>query len=124
LNLCPLEIVRKVTVKVKGKELSLFLMKLHDMKAYWGVELYLHAFFDLGIRWRWVVSFKPRPLYSRGKSSRYPLYRSFGGPQIRFGRCDKGRKSYHYPHREFNRGHASRSLFTIPTELSRLTRKL
>jgi hypothetical protein len=23
------------------------------MKAYWGVEIQLHAFFDLGTRWSW-----------------------------------------------------------------------
>jgi hypothetical protein len=28
---------------------------------------------DLGIRWRWVVSFTPRSLYYRRKSPRYPL---------------------------------------------------
>jgi len=33
------------------------------MKVHWGVEVLLHVFFDLGTRWRWVVSFTPRPLY-------------------------------------------------------------
>jgi hypothetical protein len=28
-----------------------------------------------------VVSFTPQPLYSQGKSSRYPLDRRLGGPQ-------------------------------------------
>jgi hypothetical protein len=36
--------------------------------------------FTLGSRRRLVVSFIPRPLYSRGKSSRYPLHRRLGGP--------------------------------------------
>jgi len=27
-----------------------------------GMEVYLHALFELGTRWRWVVSFTPRPL--------------------------------------------------------------
>jgi hypothetical protein len=27
-------------------------VEYHAMKAYWGVEVYLHAFFDLGTRWR------------------------------------------------------------------------
>jgi hypothetical protein len=31
-------------------------------------------------RWRWVVSFTPWPLYSPGKSPRYPLDRRLGGP--------------------------------------------
>jgi hypothetical protein len=30
-----------------------------------------------------LVSFTPRPLYPRGRSPRYPLYRRLGGPQSR-----------------------------------------
>jgi hypothetical protein len=45
------------------------------VKAYWGVEVYLHAFFDLGTRWRWEFSFTPRPLYPHRKSSWCPLDR-------------------------------------------------
>jgi len=33
------------------------------------MEVQLHAFFDLGTRWRWVVSW-------------YPLDKRLGGPQI------------------------------------------
>jgi hypothetical protein len=40
-----------VSYKVKVK-LSLCLTKYHAMKAYWGVEVQLHAVLDLGIRWR------------------------------------------------------------------------
>jgi hypothetical protein len=36
---------------------------------------------ELGTRWKWVASFKHRPLYPRGKSPRYPSDRSLGGPQ-------------------------------------------
>jgi hypothetical protein len=54
----------KVNVKVK---LSLCLNKHHAMKAYWEVEVYLHSFFELGTRWRWVVNFTPRLLYPRGR---------------------------------------------------------
>jgi hypothetical protein len=35
---------------------------------------------------RWVVSFTPLPLYPRGNSLRYPLYRRVGGPKSRTGR--------------------------------------
>jgi hypothetical protein len=35
------------TVKVKVN-----LSKNHAIKAYWGVEVWLHSFFDLGTRWR------------------------------------------------------------------------
>jgi hypothetical protein len=46
------------------------------MKEYWGVEVYLYAFFDLGTRWRSVVSFTPRPLYPR---ERAPVTHWIGG---------------------------------------------
>jgi hypothetical protein len=39
-------------------------------------------FLDLGIKWRWAVSFTPQ-----GKRPRYPLDRRLGGPQSRSGRC-------------------------------------
>jgi hypothetical protein len=38
-------------------------------------------FLDLGISWRWVVSFTSRPLYPR-----YPLNKRLGGPQSWSGR--------------------------------------
>jgi hypothetical protein len=41
----------KINMKVKAK-LSLCLTKQIAMKAYWGVEVELHTFFDLGTRWR------------------------------------------------------------------------
>jgi hypothetical protein len=48
---------------------------------------YSSAIFYLCTRWRWVVSFTPRPLYPRGKSSWCLLYRRLGGPQGRSGHC-------------------------------------
>jgi hypothetical protein len=48
------------------------------MKGYWGVEMYLHSFFDLVTRWKWVAIFLPRPLYPQRKSPWYPLYRRLG----------------------------------------------
>jgi hypothetical protein len=51
-----------------------------------------------GSRWRWVVSFTPRPLYLRGKSPRYPLDRRLGGPQSRSGHSgDEENKSLPFP---------------------------
>jgi len=41
----------------------LFLTENYAGKAYWGVEVELNAFFDLGTRWKLVVGFMPRPLY-------------------------------------------------------------
>jgi hypothetical protein len=40
---------------------------------------------DLGIRWRWVVSFTPRPLYPQEKGPWYPLDRRLGVPHSRSG---------------------------------------
>jgi hypothetical protein len=38
---------------------------------------------DLRTRWRWVVSFMPRPLHSRGNEPQYPLDTRLGGLQGR-----------------------------------------
>jgi hypothetical protein len=48
------------------------------MKAYWGSGGIAPRILDFGTRCRWVVSFSPRPLYSQGMSSRYPLDRRLG----------------------------------------------
>jgi hypothetical protein len=52
---------------------------------------------DIGSRWRWVVSFTPRPLYPQGKSPLYPLDRRLGGPQSRSGRGGEEKNSQHIP---------------------------
>jgi hypothetical protein len=64
--------------KVKAK-FSLCLTEHHSMKAYWGSGCIAPRILDLGTRWRWVVSFTPRPLYSQGRSPGYPLDRRLGG---------------------------------------------
>jgi hypothetical protein len=56
-------------------------------------DIRLHSFFDLGIRWRWVVSFTPRLLYPHGKSPWYPLDRRLGGSQSRSGRGGEEKNS-------------------------------
>jgi hypothetical protein len=38
---------------------------------------------DLSTRWKWMVSFTSRPLFSQGKSPCYPLDRRLGGSQSR-----------------------------------------
>jgi hypothetical protein len=48
---------------------------------------YSSTILNLGTRWRWVVNFTPRPLYSQGKSPRYRLGRRLGGFRIRSGSC-------------------------------------
>jgi len=69
-------------VKVK---LSLCLTKHHDIKTYRGNGGIAPSIPDLGIRWGWVVSFTPRPLYPQGKRPQYPLDRRLGGTQGRSG---------------------------------------
>jgi hypothetical protein len=49
---------------------------------------YSSTIFDHGTRWRWVVTFTPRPLYLRAKSPQYPLDRRLGGSR-RSGRCEE-----------------------------------
>jgi hypothetical protein len=95
--------VLDVNGKGKGKKVKLslcFLTKHHAMKAHWGVDVQLHSFFDLGTRWRWVVSFTPRLLYSQRKSSQYPLDGRLDGPKSCSG-CGGGEKNSH-PRRESN----------------------
>jgi hypothetical protein len=53
-----------------------------------GEWTYSAIILDLGIRWRWVVSFTHRLLYLRGNSSRYPLDRRLGGAQSRSRHCE------------------------------------
>jgi hypothetical protein len=51
------------------------------MKAYWESGSIAPSILDLGTRWRWVVSFTPRPLYPREKSLRYQLDKRLCGLQ-------------------------------------------
>jgi hypothetical protein len=53
---------------------------------------------DLGTRWRWMVSFTPRPLYRQGESPLYPLDRSLDEPQSSSG-CG-GEEKNSQPRRE------------------------
>jgi hypothetical protein len=49
----------------------------------WGSGCIDQCFLELGTSLRWVVSFKSRPPYLRGKSPLYPLHRRLDGPQSR-----------------------------------------
>jgi hypothetical protein len=62
--------IRKVASLTRAVRLTVTWWKLNQHQPK------LHSFFDLGTRWRWVVSFMPRPLYPQGKSPCYPLDRS------------------------------------------------
>jgi hypothetical protein len=51
----------------------------------------------LHTRWRWVISFTPRPFYTQGKSPWYPLHSRLGGPQSRSGHGGKEKNSQLLP---------------------------
>jgi hypothetical protein len=57
----------------------------HAKKSYWGSGGTNPRIFQLGTRWRWVVSFTPRPLHRQGKSPWCLLDRRLGGSQSRSG---------------------------------------
>jgi hypothetical protein len=63
--------------------------------------VHLHHSYDLSTRWKWVVSFTPRPLCPQGISLRFPLDGS------RSGRCRKEENLC--PYLESNLGHQARS---------------
>jgi hypothetical protein len=66
--------------------------KVHPRTGHESSEGGIYSFFNLGVRWGWVVNVTPRAFYSApppGKETRYPLYRKLGGPQ---GRCGRVRK--------------------------------
>jgi hypothetical protein len=87
------------------------------------VEVYIHSFFDLDTRWKWVVSFTPQPLPPppKGKSPWYLLDRRLGGPQSRTGRGCEEKNSHSSPGIEpQNPDRPAHSLVATSTELPRL----
>jgi hypothetical protein len=75
---------------------------------------------DLGIGWRWVVSFTPLLLYPRGKSPLVPSDRRLGGPRAGLDDVEK-RKFLTVPGLELRPlGLPTHSAVAIPTALSQL----
>jgi hypothetical protein len=72
----------------------------------------------LGTRFRWVVSFTPRPIYPQRKSTWYPLDRRLGGSQSRSGRGGEEKNSQSLP--GFEPRIIQRIAQHYTTELSRL----
>jgi hypothetical protein len=70
------------------------------MKANRGSGSIALRILDLGIRWRWVVSFAPRPLYSQENRPWYPLDRRLDGLQILSGRGGEEKNSQSVPELE------------------------
>jgi hypothetical protein len=73
-------------------KMSLCLIKEHHEEVL-GSGSITPRILNLGIRWRWVVSFTPRPLYPLGKSCWCPLNRRMGEPQSRSGCCGDKKKT-------------------------------
>jgi len=71
----------------------MLLAEHHAMEACWGVEVWLHSFFDLGTGWGWVVGFLPRPLCPWAARLWCLLDGRLGEPQY----CYLLGKKYKYP---------------------------
>jgi len=75
----------------------LFLTEHHATKAHWGSRDTTPLILNLGTRWRRVVSFTPRTLYSQEKSPWYQLDRRPGEHQSRSGRGGEEKNSQPLP---------------------------
>jgi hypothetical protein len=53
----------------KGQSCPCALTEHYVMKVYWGNGCIAPRILDLGTRWRWMVSFTPRPLYPHEKEA-------------------------------------------------------
>jgi hypothetical protein len=91
------------------------------MKTYWGNWSIAPRILNLSTKWRRVVSFTPRPLYSLEKSPWCPLDRRLGGPKSRSGRGGEEKISHYCPCRELN---PCRQAHTLVSILSQLTQVL
>jgi len=65
----------------------------HHYESVLGSGIIALRILNLGIKWKWVVSFMHRPLYPRVKSPRCPLDRRLVGPQSRSGRGGEKKKN-------------------------------
>jgi hypothetical protein len=67
---------------------------------------YSSRILDLGIRWRWVVGFTPRPLYLRGNNPLYQFVGAWVGPEVDLYAVET---KISWPCRESNLGRRARS---------------
>jgi len=61
-------------------KLSLNLIKYHDMKRYWDSGGITPRTINFATKWKWVISFRPRPLYPRWQRRRYQVDNRSGRP--------------------------------------------
>jgi hypothetical protein len=69
----------------------------HATKGYWGSGGIAPLILDPGTRWRWVVSFTPRPFHPKGRSPWNTLDRRLGELQSRSGRGGEEKNSQPLP---------------------------
>jgi hypothetical protein len=68
--------------KGKDKRWTCASIKHHAIEVYWGMEVQLHTFVDLGTRWRWVVSFTPGRFTTRERTPGTHWTGGWVGPRI------------------------------------------
>jgi hypothetical protein len=74
---------------------------------------YSSVILDFGTRWKWVVSFRSRPLYLGGNGPMKPLGRRLVGPQTRSGRRGEEDKSCYAGNQNPGRPALSPSLYRL-----------
>jgi len=92
----------------------------HAMKTYWGSGGIAPCVLDLGTRWRWVVSFTPRPLYPKGRNPDTHWTGGWVGPIAGTDAEAKRKKSHLGPCRGLSPGRPASNSVSIMTELPRL----
>jgi hypothetical protein len=68
----------RLCIKVKSLYLTNYALRCEGVSGSGCIDPY---FFDLSIRWRWVVSFTPRSLYPRGKNPDTYCIGGWAGPR-------------------------------------------
>jgi hypothetical protein len=102
--------MRRSASRSSERAVLTFVRQKIGMMTY-GIWRYTSTILDLGTSWRWVVSFTPRPLYTRGKCTQYPWIGAWVGPRAGLDAVEQRKISWPRP--------SSPYPVTIPTELSR-----
>lgn len=74
-----------VSAQISASSIKCNISLVHAMKSYRSNRGIAPLILNLSIRWRWVFSTTPQPLYL-GKESQYTLHRRLDGPQSCSGR--------------------------------------
>jgi hypothetical protein len=107
-------------VALPPRKVSVCLTTHHTMKTYWGSGGIAVLIRNLGARWTWVVSFRHRPFYLRGKSPPVPIWQEAGwAPEPVWTR--RRRENYSFRYQESNSGRPSRNPAIILIQLRRIS---